>query len=222
MSFAIELVVFEPASGANYGMLVFASTDAGLLRYLLMNHGEWGDNTSWWSAGHAHDGHLHLRCRLHGAEGTAYRKRLAPCLAAASCSWSHQRDGMDIRLSSFWYVHRRAVVERMVVPAACRSDRARVRGFPCDGAIALDASALPEACHDRIPELFGALLQDQPEWMERWQARAECCFLLHLQPSDDDAFPCINIRETPFRDRRASLIEMWWPVSRALLKGIGA
>lgn len=223
MSFAIDLVLFEPARHVVYGMPVFTSPDAELLRYMLLNHGEWGDNTTHWHAGYSSDGaSLQLLCQSHTDEGPFYRSRLVPCLAHIGHSWTQEDDGICFKLPAFWYVRRRAPAEPVI--GAGRNPISKLRGnwFPCDGAIALDASALPATCHGRLPGLFGALLLDQPELMERWRERAEYCFLLHLLPPSDSKFPCIEIRETPFRNRPALLVEMQLPISRNLMERIAA
>jgi hypothetical protein len=88
MSFAINLVLFEPARHVFYGMPIFTSTDAELLRYLLMNYGEWGDNTTTWHANcHIDGAHMELLCRLHTDEGPSCRNRLTPSLWTSSIPW---------------------------------------------------------------------------------------------------------------------------------------
>ncbi|WP_449428484.1 hypothetical protein [Rhodanobacter umsongensis] len=223
MSFAIDLVLFEPARHVIYGMPVFTSTDAELLRYMLMNHGEWGDNTTHWHAGYVADGmHLQLLCQLHTAEGPIYRSRLVPCLAHIAYPWTQQDDGIRFKLPAFWYAHRRAPAEPVI--ATTRNPMSRLKGnwFPCDGAIALDVSALPATCHRRLPGFFHALMLDQPDLMECWRARAEYCFLLRLQPPTEEQYPSIKIRETPFHNRQAALVDMRLPISKTLLENITA
>ena len=100
--------------------------------------------------------------------------------------------------------------------------RLKGKWFPCDGAIALDVSALPPACHHRLPGLFRALLLDQPDLLERWRTRAEYCFLLRLQPPTEEQYPSIEIRETPFHNRQAALVDMRLPISKTLLENITA
>jgi hypothetical protein len=223
MSFAIDLVLFEPARHVVYGMPVFTSTDVELLRYLLMNHGEWGDNTTTWHASCAADGaHMQLLCRLHTDDATSYRNRLVPQLANIEQPWVQADDGLRFRLPAFWYARRRAPVEP--VTAAGRNPLSSLKGcwFPFDGAIALDASALPTASHRELPGLFRTLLLDQPDLMERWRARAEYCFLLRLLPPTEDPFTSIDVRETPFRNRQAALVDMQLPISQKLMERITA
>lgn len=223
MSFALDLVLFGPARHVVYGMPIFTSTDAELLRYMLMNHGEWGDNTTHWHAGYSADGaSLQLLCQLHTGEGPVYRSRLAPSLAHIGHPWTREGDGIRFKLPAFWYARRSAPAEPVI--AASHNPISKLKGnwFPCDGAIALDASALPAACHRRLPGLFQALLLDQPNLMERWRARAEYCFLLRLLPPTEDKFSSIEIRETPFHNRLASLVEMQLPISRNLMERIAA
>ena len=221
MSFAIDLVLFEPARHVIYGMPVFTSTDVGLLRYMLMNHGEWGDNTTHWHAGYSADGtQLQLLCQLHTVKGPAYRTRLVPRLAGIGLPWAQEDGGIRFKLPAFWYARRCAPAEPVAADNSHPVSRLKGNWFPCDGAIALDASALPAACHRRLHGLFRALMLDQPNLMERWRARAECCFLLRLQPPSEDKLPSIEIRETPFRNRQASLVEMQLPISTLLMKKI--
>ena len=223
MPFAIDLILFEPARHVAYGMPVFTSPNAELLHYMLMNHGEWGDNTTHWHAGYSADGtHMRLRCQLHTDEGPIYRHRLAPHLAHIEQPWAPEDDGIRFELPAFWYVRRRAPAE----PVAADNDNSmrKLKGkwFPCDGAIALDVSALPPACHHGLPGLFRALLLDQPDLLERWRARAEYCFLLRLQPPSEDEYPSIEFRETPYHNRMAALIDMRLPISKTLLESITA
>lgn len=223
MPFAIDLVLFEPARHVVYGMPVFTSTDAELLRYMLMNHGEWGDNTTTWHASYSADGaHLQLLCQLHTDEGHSYRSRLDPYLANIEHPWTQEEDGIRFKLPKYWYVRRRAPAEPVIAASSTPMSKLKGHWFPCDGSIALDASALPASCHRQLPELFRTLVLDQPDLMERWRARAEYCFLLRLQPPTADEFPSIEIRETPFQNRLASLVEMQLPISKTLMERITA
>lgn len=223
MSIAIDLVLFEPARHVAYGMPVFTGTDASLLRYLLMNHGEWGDNTTTWHASYSADGpHMQLLCSLHTDEGTVYRERFASQLAQIEQAWAQEGEEIRFKLPSFWHAYRRSPAERVTATRDGPMSRQQGCWFPCDGAIALDASQLPPSCRLRLPELFDALVLDQPDLMTQWRARAEYCFLLQLQPPNEGRFASIDIRETPFRNRQASLVEMRLPISETLLERITA
>lgn len=166
--------------------------------------------------------HTRSCSRLHTDEAASYRNRLTPHLASIELPWAQNDDDLRFQLPAFWYARRRAPVEP--VTAVVRNPMSSLKGcwFPCDGAIALDASALPVACHRQLPDLFRALLLDLPDLMERWRARAEYCFLLRLLPPTDDTLSSIAIRETSFRNRQASLVDMQLPISQKLTERITA
>lgn len=217
MKLHTDLLLLHPAPNVAFGMPIFASTDSGLLRAILRNHGEWWDNASHWFVSHSQEPPgFGLRVEFgHRANGKRYLKTLEPHLPD---EWTLRyplkphKDEFRIKrawgvlsLSHAWFSSDDAVPSLVEAGTVDVLGRQSDFWFCCDGAIALDLSALPAQLSHK-PESVVATIVSQPDIFGRMNARAECCFLFHVL-----SLPAIG---TP-PDQRFSVI----PVRRGTLPG---
>jgi hypothetical protein len=222
MSLSIDLLLLEPARGVLYGLPMFVGDSSPLLRYLLRNHGEWPDNSCQWLASpHGSPLQIALCCAFNSKGGQRHARRLLPHLDA---TWHlvppEQRDdpyslgaaGVATRcFDTVWYAYRNAPIHQVEVASDPHLARQQDYWFPCDGAMALDISAWPGSDIVQPARLIERMVRHAP-LIEVVRARAECCFLLHLQPGDthhaaESAGGIQWHRERPLPGRQGQLIE---------------
>ena len=191
MSVQIELLLLNPAPRVAFGMPIFISRNAALLRKMLRNHGEWWDNPSQWfvycSRESAQLG-LHVEFG-HLPNGRRYCDALTPHLGPTwRVVWPiapKEDDHVVRRAEGVTDLDRAWLSTGDALPVPIRPEKPGVldglhgRWFTCDGAIALDMSVMPAAADKCIGAIVTKLLA-QPRIFAPIAAHAESCFLFHL------------------------------------------
>lgn len=219
-----DLLLLNPAPNVVFGMPIFASTDSGLLRAILRNHGEWWDNASQWFVSHSQEPPgFGLRVEFgHRANGKRYLKTLEPHLPdewtlryplkSRKDDFHIERSSGTLSLSHAWMSSNDALPLRVDASAPDVLAKQSNFWFCCDGAIALDLSALPMQV-SRTLEIAVADMIGQSDIFARLNARAECCFLFHvlsLPANDtqaDQRFSVIPVRRGTLPGRAGLLFE---------------
>ncbi|MHB8743858.1 MAG: hypothetical protein ACYC9L_12110 [Sulfuricaulis sp.] len=191
MSVHVELLLLHPAPRVVFGMPIFVSRDAGLLHTILRNHGERWDNASQWFVRYVHEpAQLGLHVEFgHLARGHRYREVLTPHLGPAwRVVWpiddgrgdtSIRRAEIAVNLGHAWLSVADAAPVRITRDEPGALEAASGNWFTCDGAIALDFSTMPAKADSRVEDIVAELLA-QPRFFDPIAARAESCFVFHL------------------------------------------
>lgn len=229
MPIDLDLILFEPSRNVLYGMPVFIGTRTRLLRGLLREHGEWSDNPSRWLAGYVGDPpHIELHCAFNANQGQRYARRLLPQLEAGSHAERSPKPprgvayleaaagSVAVPLRQAWFIHGNDIPQRVSATSPGPLTRQRRYWFPCDGALAVDTSALPCAIQADTAGMLEWLIA-QSALVDALCARAECCFLLRLQPGTDKPptthAPLAFKRRQALQGRQGDLLEAHLPVT---------